>query len=83
MFNVPSFYEMPNMTFEEAKGILKIDGDLLKGMEHINAMWDKYATGEFEDMYADDDEFFDCWVYEVNAYNVVYKTMKPLFVEEK
>ena len=34
MFNVPNFYEMPNMTFEEAKGILTIDGDL-PGMEHI------------------------------------------------
>ena len=27
----------------------------------------------------DDDEFFATWEYEVNAYNVVYSTMKPLF----
>ena len=27
----------------------------------------------------DDDDFFDNWKYEVNAYNVVYTSMKPLF----
>lgn len=80
MFNIPDFYTMPNMTFEEAKRILTINGDLLKGMEHINEHWDRYAAGNANDMYEDDDEFFSVWEYEVNAYNVVYSTMKPLFV---
>lgn len=79
MFNIPNFYEMPNMTFEEAKGIISINGDMLKGMEHINEHWDRYASGNAGDMYEDDDDFFDTWQYEVNAYNVVYAKMQPLF----
>lgn len=76
MFNIPSFYQM-NMNFETAKSVFA--GDLLKGMEMIQEHWDRYARGEADDMYEDDDAFFDCWQYEVNAYNVVYSTMKPLF----
>ena len=53
--------------------------DMLKGMEHINEHWDRYASGNAGDMYEDDDDFFATWEYEVNAYNVVYSTMKPLF----
>ena len=81
MFNIPSFYEMPNMTFEEAKSILTIDGDLLKGMEHINAMWDRYVAGD--SYHEDDDDFFNTWEYEVNAYNVVFEKMAPLFAPAK
>lgn len=77
MFRIPSFYEMPKMTFEEAKAVFA--GDLLKGMEQIQEHWDRYATGNSGDMYEDDDAFFDCWQYEVNAYNVVYAKMQPLF----
>ena len=65
------------MNFETAKSVFA--GDLLKGMEMIQEHWDRYARGEADDMYEDDDAFFDCWQYEVNAYNVVYSTMKPLF----
>ena len=79
MFRIPSFYEMPNMTFEEAKNVLEIDGDLLKGMEHFSEHWDRYASGNADDMYADDDEFYDTWIYEVNAFNVVFNKMQPLF----
>tara|TARA_B100000035_G_C20794352_1_gene462601 strand:+ start:502 stop:711 length:210 start_codon:yes stop_codon:yes gene_type:complete len=68
---------MPKMTFEEAKAVFA--GDLLKGMEQIQEHWDRYASGNAGDMYEDDDEFFATWEYEVNAYNVVYSTMKPLF----
>ena len=80
MFRIPDFYKMPEMTFEEAKRILTFnDKGLLGGMEHINEHWDRYAAGNAGDMYEDDDDFFDTWQYEVNAYNVVYSTMKPLF----
>lgn len=82
MFNIPDFYTMPNMTFEEAKRVITINGDLLKGMEHINEHWDRYVAGNSNDMYEDDDDFFYHWQYETNAYNVVYNKMKPLFVGE-
>ena len=58
MFNIPSFYQM-NMNFETAKSVFA--GDLLKGMEMIQEHWDRYARGEADDMYEDDDAFFDCW----------------------
>lgn len=69
-----------NMDFDTAKSVF--NGDLLKGMEMIQEHWDRYATGKSGDMYEDDDDFFDTWQYEVNAYNVVYSTMKPLFAGE-
>jgi len=77
MFRIPSFYEM-EMTYETARAVF--NGDVLTGMERISEHWDRYCSGELDDMYEDDDAFFDCWVYEVNAYNVVYAQMKPLFV---
>ena len=46
-------------------------------MEHVKARWELHCSGH--DFFADDDEFFDCWKYEVNAYNVMYEAMKPLF----
>ena len=73
-------YSYLNMTFEEAKRILSYHGDMLKGMEHINDCWNRHAEGN--SIYEDDDEFFAAWEYEVNAYNVVYATMKPLFAGE-
>ena len=76
MFNIPTFYQQ-NMDFDTAK--LVFGGDLLKGMEMIQEHWDRYATGNSGDMYEDDDDFFATWEHEVNAYNVVYSTMKPLF----
>ena len=76
MFRIPTFYQQ-NMDFDTAKAVF--NGDLLKGMEMIQEHWDRYATGNSGDMYEDDDEFFATWEYEVNAYNVVYSTMKPLF----
>ena len=76
MFRIPSFYQQ-DMSYETAKAVF--GGDLLKGMEMISEHWDRYARGESSDMYEDDDEFFATWEYEVNAYNVVYSTMKPLF----
>ena len=79
MFRIPNFYQM-NMDVDTAKGVF--NGDLLKGMEMINEHWDRYASGQSGDMYEDDDAFFDCWQYEVNAYNVVYAKMQPLFAGE-
>lgn len=80
MFRIPDFYEMPEMTFDEAKALLKrltMRDDLLAGLEKMNVEWDNYLNHPY--MYEDDDAFFEHWQYEVNAYNVVYATMKPLF----
>ena len=77
MFNIPNFHKM-EMTFEEAKGVLTINDSLIEGMEHVDAMWEKHCSDDT--IYEDDDDFYEHWVYEVNAYNKVFETMKPLFV---
>jgi len=33
-------------------------------------------------MFENDDGFFDNWKYEVNAFNVVFTSMKPLFTSQ-
>ena len=76
MFRIPNFHKM-EMTFEEAKGILTINDSLIDGMEHVDAMWEKHCSDDT--IYEDDDDFYEHWVYEVNAYNKVFETMKPLF----
>ncbi len=81
MFRIPNFNKM-EMTFEEAVGIIEINGSVLKGMEHINEHWDRYCKGEANDMYETDEEFFDVWSHEANAYNIVYAKMQPLFAGE-
>ena len=76
MFRIPEFHKM-EMTFEEAKGVLTINNSLIDGMEHVDAMWEKHCSDDT--IYEDDDDFYEHWVYEVNAYNKVFETMKPLF----
>ena len=49
-------------------------------MEQLSDHWDQYATGKLDHLYEDDAHFFEHWESEVNAYNVVYATMQPLFV---
>ena len=50
-------------------------------MEAMDARWNEYCKSSFTEtpQYEDDDEFFDTWQYEVNAYNVVFESMAPLF----
>lgn len=52
-------------------------GDCLKGMEQFVEKWDRHCAGD--SMFENDDDFFANWKYEVNAFNVVYTSMKPLF----
>lgn len=82
MFRIPDFYKMPEMTIEEAQRVLNGHGSLLDGMEHISKTWDRYARGEMDMLYNNDDDFYDEWIYEVNAYNVIYTSMRPLFAEK-
>ena len=78
MFRIPEFYQ-EDMTFEQAKRILSFAGDLLKGMEDLQAHWNEYASGQLDHLYTDDYDWFENWSTEANAYNTVYGTMKPLF----
>ena len=75
MFRIPAFCEL-EMNFEEAKNTIAIKGDLLAGMKHVDEMWERHCN----DVDASDSDFYENWIYEVNAYNVVVETMKPLFV---
>ena len=69
MFNIPSFHKM-DLTWEEAVSIIKIDGNILKGMEHVQEMYSRYDDCE---------NFFDQWYYEANAYNIVFAGFNKLF----
>ena len=76
MFRIPSYNEM-ELTFDEAVSIIKsrADGDLLKGMQSMDQLWKDYISSADQD----DEQFFDNWQYEVNAYNKVFADMSKLF----
>ena len=78
MFRIPNFNQIPEMTFEEAEKIIKRLGvksqTMLDGLEFMDDLWEEHCFNE-----DDDDEFYDNWIYEVNAFNVVFKKMQPLF----
>jgi len=77
MFRIPSFY-VEEVTFENACRTMKNlgNGDMLEGMNKMHDAWEEHCKSDVDD----DDEFFDHWVYEVNAFNKVFSDMKPLFV---
>lgn len=76
MFRIPSYNEM-ELTFDEAVSIIKsrANGDLLKGMQSMDQLWKDYISSDDQD----DEQFFDNWQYEVNAYNKVFADMSKLF----
>ena len=78
MFRIPTNYKM-KMSFEDATKTLKnfSSNGLLESMELMNNIWDDYANGKL--LFEDDQEFFDAYEYETNAYNKVFETMQPLF----
>ena len=78
MFRIPSFNQM-NMTWDEAVATIqgRGNGNLLAGMEEMNRIWNDHC----EEGLDTDDDFFDNWVYEANAYNVVFNGMSQLFGE--
>ena len=79
MFRIPSFNQM-KMSWDEAVSTIKgrgKDGSLISGMEEMNRIWNDHC----EEGLDTDDDFFDNWVYEANAYNVVFSGMSQLFGE--
>lgn len=84
MFRIPAYNQMPEMTFDEAKEIMTRHGrgDMLEGMMAMDRVWEEHCAAQrdaddFED--CSDSDFYDNWCWEVNAFNVVFSTMKPLF----
>ena len=84
MFMIPDFY-VDTPSFEDAVRTVKYqgNGDLLGGMEAIQARWDEYASGKMDMVYRDDDDFYEHWIYEVNAFNVVFETMGALLAPKE
>ena len=84
MFRIPSFYEV-EMSFEDASKTIsnRAGGDLLKGMEMMNKLWEDYCNTEMSEMYEDDDDFYKNWCYECSAYNIVFEGMSKLFAPAK
>ena len=80
MFRIPSFNQM-QMSWDEAVVTIqgRGNGNLLNGMEEMNRIWNDHC----EEGLDTDDDFFDHWVYEVNAYNVVFKGMNELLGDGK
>ena len=80
MFNIPWQYQM-NMDLDTAEAVLRgAETTVIVMMENVKSKWELHCSGH--DFFADDDEFFDFWQYEVNACNVMYEAMKPLFAKE-
>ncbi len=77
MFNIPWQYQM-DMDLDMAEAVLRgADTTVIDMMENVKSKWELHCSGH--DFFVDDDEFFEFWQYEVNAYNVMYEAMKPLF----
>ena len=83
MFRIPHFYE-ETFTFDDAVAIMTGHGrgDLLEGMQAMDRAWEEYlaSQGKENARFEEDDDFYEHYCYEVNAYNVVFENMRPLFV---
>ena len=77
MFRIPSFYEA-TPSFEDAWKTIESfgRGDALEGMNAMNRVWEEHCASD-----NDDDNFWDNYEYEANAYNVVFSNMSKLFGE--
>ena len=67
------------MDLDTAERVLKgAKTTVIDMMENVQSKWELHCSGH--DFFADDDEFFEFWKYEVTAYNVMYKEVGRLFV---
>ena len=80
MFRIPSFYQ-ETVDFKTAWNTITNfgRGDALEGMNAMNRVWEEHASGS--DRFEEDDDFFEWYEAEVNAYNVVFENMGKLFGE--
>jgi len=78
MFRIPSFYQ-ETVDFTSAWNTITNfgRGDALEGMNAMNRVWDEHASGS--DRFEEDDDFYEWYEAEVNAYNVVFENMGKLF----
>lgn len=76
MFRIPKFFvETPSM--DEAVSTMTGHGrgDLFEGMLAMERVWTEHCATPN----ADDSDFFDNWIVEVNAFNKVFTEMSELF----
>ena len=80
MFRIPSFYQN-TVDFTSAWNTITNfgRGDALEGMNAMQRVWDEHASGS--DRFEDDDDFYEWYEAEVNAYNMVFENMGKLFGE--
>ena len=80
MFRIPSFYQ-ETVDFKTAWNTITNfgRGDALEGMEAMDRVWEEHASGS--DRFEEDDDFYEWYEAEVNAYNVVFENMGKLFGE--
>lgn len=73
------------MTLEEAKVSLTHygRGDMLEGMMALDRVWEEHCASYDTPAarFDSDSDFYEWYEAEVNAYNLMFKTMKPLFTE--
>lgn len=83
MFRIPSFYQFET-TMQDAITTMTHygRGDLLEGMQAMDRVWEEHCASYGTDnaRFEDDNDFYEWYEAEVNAYNKVFETMKPLFV---
>lgn len=82
-FDLPAYNVIETMDFDKAAAIIthRGHGDLLKGMQSMQDLWTEYCTTDLSDAYACDDDFYEEWEYEMNAYNIVHDGMSKLFAQ--
>ena len=78
MFRIPSFYKFET-TMQDAVQVMTSygRGDMLEGMLAMDRVWEEHCSGS--PRFEEDDDFYEYYEAEVNAYNKVFETMKPLF----
>jgi hypothetical protein len=78
MFRIPATYCFKT-SFDDAAKVMKSygRGDLLEGMAALDRVWAEHAAGS--DRFDSDDDFYEFYEAEVNAFNVIFEKMSPLF----
>lgn len=81
MFRIPAVYKFEMSTKEATEVLTRYGlGDMLKAMELMDKNWNNHCAGTGAILFDSDSDFYEYYEAEVNAYNVIYAEMKPLFV---